>query len=111
MTLVRKIFGLILLLGGLIIILYGLYSSYNIFTAKKEAPIIFETPKQLSATPKGGALDLQAQLQNMLGDQLKGILPADSAPKLFNLISWSIFAGILMLGGGQISGLGIRLLK
>ncbi|MBI2626346.1 MAG: hypothetical protein HYW69_02000 [Candidatus Nealsonbacteria bacterium] len=111
MNLIKKFFGLALLIGGLGIILYGLYSSYNIFTAKQEAPVIFETPKQSSAAQKGDVLDLQSQLQNVLGEQLQGILPAGSAPQLFNLISWSIFAGILMLGGGQISGLGIKLLK
>lgn len=111
MNSVRKIFGLVLLLGGLAIIVYGLYSSYEIFTAKKEPPILFEIPEQSSVIQKGTAQDLQAQLQGLLGEQLKGILPADSVPKLLDLISWSIFAGILVLGGGQIAGLGVKLLK
>jgi len=111
MTFVKKILGTTLLFTGLIIIFYGLYSSYGIFTAKKEAPVIFEMPEQSQVAQKGGAQDLQAQLQGLLGEQLKGILPADSTAKLFNLISWSIFAGILILGGAQISGLGIKLIK
>lgn len=111
MSSIRKILGLILLFGGLAIIIYGLYSSYGIFTAKNEAPVVFETPKQLNVVQKGSDQDLQSQLQNLLGDQLKGLLPADSVPQLLNLLSWSIFAGILILSGGQISGLGIKLLK
>ena len=111
MSFIKKCFGLVLLFGGLLIIIYGVYSSYDIFTAKKDAPVIFEAPEQLGVVPAGSALDLQAQLQKALGEQFKNILPADSITKLFNLISWSIFAGILILGGSQISSLGIKLLK
>jgi len=99
---IKKISGIILLAGGIAVILYGLYSSYNIFTAKKAAPVIFNAPQQS---------EVQDQLQKALGEQLKGILPADSISGFFNLISWSIFAGILTFGGAQISGLGIKLLK
>lgn len=106
----KKILGFIFLFCGLAIIIYGLYSSYGIFTAKKDAPVIFEMPKQ-SAVQKGAADDLQAQLQGLLGDQLKGLMPADSIPQLLNLLSWSIFAGILTFAGGQIAGLGIKLLR
>ncbi|MDO8559041.1 MAG: hypothetical protein Q7R84_01795 [bacterium] len=98
----KKILGMILLFGGLAVIFYSLYFSYGIFNAKKEAPVIFNTPKQP---------EVQDQLQKALGEQLKGILPADSIPQLLNLISWSILASILTFGGAQISGLGIKLLK
>ena len=108
---IKKISGIILFAGGIAVILYGLYSSYNIFTAKKTAPVIFNAPQQSGADPKAGGQDIQDQLQKALGEQLKGILPADSIPGFFNLISWSIFAGILTFGGAQISGLGIKLLK
>ena len=111
MTFAKRGLGLILLFGGLAVIIYGLYSSYEIFTAKNEPPVIFEIPGQTSTVQKGTTQDLQAQLQGLLSEQLRGILPAESTAKLFNLISWSIFAGILLLGGGQIAGLGIKLLK
>lgn len=106
----KKFLGLALLFGGLFLILYGIYSSYNIFTAKAAAPEIFKIEEK-SVLQKGGAQDLQAQLQGLLQEQLKGILPAASLPTLMNLISWSIFAGILIFGGTQISGLGIKLIK
>ena len=109
MAFIKKILGLALLFGGLSVIFYGLYSSYDIFTGKKEAPAIFDEAEQ--SVSKTSLQDPQAQLQEMIGEQLKGLLPADSVPNLLNLFSWSIFAGILVLGGGQISGIGIKLLR
>lgn len=109
MNSVKKILGLILFFGGLAVILYGLYSSYNIFTAKEPPPEIFRVEEKV--VQKGGPQDTQAQLQGLLQEQLKGMLPAGSLPGLMNLISWSIFAGILTFSGGQIAGLGIKLIK
>lgn len=105
----KKILGIVLLFAGLAVILYGLYSSYNIFTAKSQAPDVFKIVKKESAAP--AKTGIEAQAQKLIEEQLKGLLPADSIPQLLNLISWSIFAGILMLGGGQISGLGIKLMR
>ena len=111
MVFVKKILGIVLLLTGLVVIIYSLYSSYVIFTAKKEAPVVFEISEQLSAVQKGNSQDIQAQMEKVISEQLKGILPVDSITELFNLIAWSIFAGILIFGGAQISSLGIKLLK
>lgn len=105
----KKVLGLILLLGGLAVIIYGLYSSYNIFSAKTSPPEIFVAEKGKTVLP--GSQDLQAQMEKLIQEQLKGILPANSITQLLNLISWSIFAGILFIGGGQIAGLGVKLLK
>ena len=105
---IKKILGLSLLFLGLIIIFYSLYSSFNIFTAKTSAPGIFKT--EIVPSQKNGE-GLEAQVQQMIGEQLKGILPANSIPQLLNLISWSIFAGILIFGGTQITTLGIKLIK
>ncbi|MDD2731180.1 MAG: hypothetical protein PHW33_03605 [Candidatus Portnoybacteria bacterium] len=103
---IKKVLGLALIIIGLAVIFYGLYSSFNVFTGKVSAPEIF---KITSATESVGSQDIQAQLQNMVAEQLKGMLPVGSITTLFNLISWSIFAGILVFGGAQISGLGIKL--
>ncbi len=107
---IKKILGLILLFGGLIVILYGLYSSYNIFTAKTAAPEVFKIETQ-GVTVAPGAQGAEAQMQKIIQEQLKGILPAESIFGLLNLIAWSIFAGILIVGGGQISSLGIKLIR
>lgn len=87
---------------GVAIIIYSLYSSYIIFTAKKPAPEIFEIVQQEQT---GTAIE--QQLQEMLGK----MLPAESIIGLLNLIAWLIFASILIFGGSKISGLGIRLIK
>lgn len=107
-----KIFGLLLLIAGLAIIFWSLYSSYNIFTSKTAAPEIFTTPKEEVKLPTGkGSQNIQDQARQMIGEQLKGLLPATSINQLLNLIAWSIFAGILIVGGSQISNIGVRLLK
>ena len=105
----KKFSGLTLLLLGLVVIFYSLFSSYNIFTAKAAPYEIFKVEKQTSS--QMGGQGVETQIQEMIGEQLKGILPVDSLPTLLNLISWSIFAGILIFAGAQISGLGIKLIK
>jgi len=111
-----KIFGWALLIAGLIVIGWTLYSSYNIFTGKVEVPEIFKMAEKETALPQEGqAQGIQAQMEEkvkeILGEQLKGIFPADTLPKMLNLIVWSVLAGILIFGGSQISSLGIKLIK
>jgi len=110
MSFLKKILGWALLFLGLIVIFYSLYSSYNIFTAETEAPQIFTAEQEESVVPSTGG-SLQEQLEKTIQEQLRGVLPADSIFTLLNLVAWSIFAGILIFGGAQISGLGIKLIK
>ena len=124
----RKVIGWFLLLVGLIIIFYGLFTSYNIFTGKSPGPAVFKMPEKEAVLPqKGEAQPLEGQgeesklssspfaaareMEEMIGEQLKEMLPLDFIPKLLNLISWSIMAGIMIFAGTQISSLGIRLIK
>lgn len=104
---IKKILGLVLLFLGLAVIFYAIYSSFNIFTGRIAAPEIFK--EQITAQ-SSGTQDVQAQIQNMLEEQLKGLLPVGSLTTIFNLVSWSVFAGILIFGGAQIAGLGIKLI-
>ncbi len=106
-----QIIGWLVFLAGIILISWTLYSSYNIFTAKALLPEFFAMPKEEVSVQKGDTQDAQAQLQTMIGEQLKGFLPANSMTKILNLTVWSILAFILIFGGTQISGLGIKLLK
>ena len=113
----KQIFGWLLLFLGVAIILYGLYASFNIFTNVNPAPEIFSAPEETISLKVSGTQiqDPQAQMEEMLGEQIgeqiKAILPPDFLPTLLNLSVWSIFVGILIFGGGQISGIGIKLLK
>jgi len=110
----NKITGAVLLFLGLVIIFYSLYSSFNVFTAKAEPPTLFsfqtakiEETKNEAQTPE----EMQAELaKDILAKQLKEMIPADYLQKIFNLVTWSIFIGILVFIGSNISGLGIKLL-
>jgi hypothetical protein len=106
----NQIIGWLLLALGIAIIFYSIFSSFNIFTGKTAAPQIFKSEVQkTSLSQKGGSLE--SQFQEMIREQLKGFIPADTLPKILNLVVWSIFAWILIMAGGQIAGLGIKLLK
>jgi len=104
------IFGWILLILGVAVIGWTLMSSYNIFTGQSALPEFFESPGE-TLSPKETGNEVQDQLQQMIGEQLQGLLPANSIPQFFNLIVWSMLAFILIFGGSQISGLGIKLIK
>lgn len=110
----NKIIGYLLLVVGVFLILFALYQSYGIFTGKLSAPLLFKmsAPIQQPKAGSGGILqDLQKQLNEEMSKQIGQMLPADALPKILNLMSWSILAGILIFGGGQIAGLGIKLVK
>jgi len=105
-----------LLIVGIVIIGWTLYSSYNIFTGKMAVPEVFkieteETPtvtqEKVSTTPE----ELQKEMERMMGEQLKDVLPVDALPKMLNLAVWSMLAFILIFGSSQLSTLGIKLIK
>jgi len=113
-----KIVGWVTFLAGILIISFALYSSYNIFTGKSSVFELFKIEEKVTQAPPSqkGKLPtspeaLQQEIGKMIGEQLKGILPVDTLPKILNLFVWSTLAWILIFGGGQIAGLGIKLLK
>ena len=108
---IKRIFGWGLLIAGIILIGWTLYSSYNIFTGKTLAPEVFEIPSEGVSTKTGEGLDMQDQLENIIGDQLEGMLPVNAMVTFLNLGVWSLLAFILIFGGTQISSLGIKLIR
>jgi len=112
-----KLLGLLLFILGLAIILYAIFYSYQIFTAKVQPPVIFEAVQsQKAGSVKSGTSDLIGSLtgidvEKILGGEIQKILPVDYLPKIMNLVSWSVLAGILIFAGSQIASLGIKLLK
>jgi hypothetical protein len=117
MEIAAKICGWGLLIAGVIIIGWTLYSSFNIFTGKAALPGIFEienetngTTTQAGKTPTSPT-EAQQEMEKMIGEQIKGLLPTNVLSKILNLAVWSLLASILIFGGGQISGLGIKLIK
>lgn len=108
---IDKIIGWALLVLGIFLIVWPLFTSYNIFTGKIEAPLIFKTgEKEEASLPQKEKLTLE-EMEKTIEEKLGEIFPTEFLPKLLNLISFSIFAGILIFAGGQISNLGIRLIK
>ncbi|MDD4990511.1 MAG: hypothetical protein PHW31_04400 [Candidatus Pacebacteria bacterium] len=113
----KKIIGFFLLFLGVIMILWGVWDSYQIFTAKKPAPDIFKISQveQQTAVKQNSTANpqemIQQQLQQTIQEQLKNILPAEFTNRILNLTAWSIFMAILVLAGGKISTIGASLLK
>jgi len=107
----NKIGGWLLLILGVAIVLYSLYSSFSIFTNRTSAPEIFPIIQEEQQKTNITGQDPQAQAEEMMREQIKGIIPVDFLPRLFNLISWSLLAGVLIFGGSQIANLGIKLVK
>jgi len=113
---INKILGYVLLILALLLIAWTLWQSYNIFTNKSSAPLVFTTPAAVNSSAKNaGLLDVsgqvQIQLQDALGQQIGQMISVDSITKVLNLLSWSILAAILIFGGSVIAGIGVKLIK
>ena len=102
---IRKIIGWLLIIVGLAIIFWSLYASYNIFTAKEKAPEVFKTEERVN-----NEYGLDDEVKMLVDEKIKEILPTNFGPQLFNLIAWSIFMAILILAGGKITSIGIKLI-
>ncbi|PIP23713.1 MAG: hypothetical protein COX90_04310 [Candidatus Nealsonbacteria bacterium CG_4_10_14_0_2_um_filter_38_17] len=115
---IEHILGYVLIAAGLTVIFFVVLQSYNIFTGKALPPGIFKfqnsspspSPSPTGKTPTSPE-DIQKQVETMIGEKIKEIIPMDIISKIFNLISWSILAGILIFAGTQVAGLGIKLVK
>ena len=110
----ERIGGFALVFLGLSIIGFTLFASFQIFTGKTNPPQVFsfETKQQvLSPKNKDISLEnLQQQADLLIQDQIKNIIPQDTVAKTLNFTAWSFLAGLLMLGGSQIAGLGVKLI-
>jgi len=106
----QRILGFIVLLLGLGIILYALISSFQIFTGRIDPPELFSFNESIS-TQSTASSDIQEQFGGLLREQLGEFLPVDMISRTLNISMWSMFAFLLLFGGGQIAGIGIKLLK
>lgn len=114
----QKFTGWLLLLIGLAIISWSIYSSFNIFTAKKSPYQIFKIEKkeiqnQLPTKEKMPKRpeELEKEIQGMVAEGIRELIPAEVITLLLNLIAWAIFASILIFAGFQIASLGIKLIR
>ncbi len=113
-----KIFGFVLVFLGVGIILFSLYSSFNIFTGVNLAPEIFPLEQQVTGLDEKqtvSLLDIQGQMEQIMkeemGKQLQSMFPPNFMASMLNLTAWSILSGILIFGGAQIAGVGSKLLR
>lgn len=111
----QKLIAWVLLLTGIFIIFWTIHSSYNVFTAKTPVPQILKTEeKEILKTKEKTPASLeefQKEVDKAIQEQLKNLIPAKTLTTFLNLIVWSVFCGILIIAGGQISTLGIKLMK
>jgi len=112
---VRKNIGFLLLGTGLLVIFWSIYSSYEIFTIKKEIPKMFrvaeQTQESITNEPSDFQVELEEMMRGILSEKINEILPPEFLPKILNLVSWSMLASLLILSGNQIASLGIKLIK
>ena len=111
----KRIFGWVILIIGILIIIWGIWTSYQIFTGGIPIYEIF-TSEAIEETSSTGSeinlnLPMEQQIQQLIKDQIGQILPQELLFKFFNLGAWWIFMMILMLGGGKLASIGINLLK
>jgi hypothetical protein len=108
----EKFIGWLILILGIFMIVYPLFLSYNIFIGKNQPPILFNnSPRNESNTGNQIPSETQKEVENMIKERLADIFSVDFFPRILNLISWSVFVGILIFAGSQISNLGINLIK
>ncbi len=112
----QLVIGYVLLVFGLVLIGWTLWQSYDIFTGKVSAPLVFMTPVTANSSVKSPGLfdisgQIQNQLQSALGQQVSQLISADSITKFLNLASWLLLAWIFIMAGGAISGIGVKLLN
>ncbi len=135
----NKITGYLLLAVGLGIIFWSVFASYDIFTAKKEAPKVFSynskeivnldkkdintgdeiaidkskltDPNYLKSLEAEQKAQVEDMVKNQISGQLKEMIPEEFTLKLLNLSSWSMLVFILIFAGSKISALGIKLIK
>ncbi|MCH7604647.1 hypothetical protein IID24_01505 [Patescibacteria group bacterium] len=107
----ERILGFIVLLLGLGIILYALISSFQIFTGRIDPPELFSFDEPADIQEATAPNNIQEQVGKLLREQLGEFLPVDVISRTLNISMWSMFAFLLLFGGGQIAGIGIKLLK
>ena len=106
-----KIIGWLVFSVGIIIIGSTLYFTYNVFTGNATTPEVFKAESISQESTQEQASGLEGELQRMLSEQLENLIPLDSIIKFSNLAVWTIGAWILIMGGGKISELGIKLIR
>ncbi len=114
---INKIAGIVLLSVGLALILGSVFYSFQVFTGKVQAPEALKVEQKVSVqfqpggSGSGDDADIRRALQEIVDQNIKGMIPAELVLNSFNLIAFSVFVTILIFAGTQIAGLGARLMR
>ena len=106
-----KIIGWLTFFIGIIIVGSTIYLTYNIFTGESAVPQLFEFSLNLESPTQAEDPGLQGQIERMLSEQLKNLIPTESLTKFANLTIWTVGAWLLVFGGSKVAELGIKLIS
>ncbi len=96
-----KAVGYALLIAGLILIIWSIYSMYNVYTGATPPPSVIEMKSVTISLPTGeNAPPIQTEL----------ISGRDSS-KLVNMGVWFALMTFIASAGGRISGIGVKLIR
>jgi len=120
-----KILAWLIVIIGLAIIGWSVFLSYSFFTGQKDFPEVFKPSVEQAGQTKtvqnpvdlGAVKDqvsaqaaAQQQMQQTLSESLSKMIPADSIFKFSNMTAWIAFATFLVFAGGQMAGIGVKIL-
>lgn len=95
-----KVIGYVLLVAGLCLIIYSAHLAYSTFTGAKSPPEIFELKDVPSVVPTD-----QTQMPEV------NVFPPSFLNQMGNLSVYSLLIMLLMMAGGKIADLGIKMIK
>ncbi len=96
-----KVIGYALLIAGLILITWAVYSMYNVYTGAAPPPSVIEMNGVTISMPAGQGLP-PAQ------DEM---ISAPDSSKLVNMGIWFALMFFVASAGGRIGGLGVNLIR
>jgi len=93
--------GYSLLISGLLLILYSVYSMYNVYTGAQDAPPVIQMNSvKLSLPTAPGAPPMETEL-----------ISGKESSKMTNMGLWFALMTFVGSAGGRIGGLGVKLVR
>ncbi len=96
-----KATGYVLLIAGLILIIWAVYSMYNVYTGASQPPSVIQMNGVTLSMPTGqGTPPAEAEL-----------ISAQNSSKLVNMGIWYALMFFVASAGARIGGLGVNLIR
>lgn len=96
-----KAVGYALLIAGLVLIIWSVYSMYSVYTGAQAPPSVIQMSSITISLPTGqGTPSVQTEL-----------LSGRDSSKLVNMSIWYALMFFVASAGGRIGGLGIKLIR